>query len=665
MSVAEFSIKRPVTTIMFFVSMVVIGLIASIRLPLEALPDISAPFMFIQLPYTGSTPEEVEHNLVRPVEEALATMPGIKRLRSVAAADSGQILVEFSDWDRDIAIAASDARERINAIRDDLPNDFRRYHVFKWSSSDQPILRVQLSSAVNLTDEYDMIEREFKRRLERIAGVAKVEISGAPPKEVEIAIDSDRLTAHGLSLNELTARLQLVNFSISAGEIEDHGLRLRVQPVGELRDLQQWRDLVILANGLRLGDVSEIRLKPTRMYYGRRLDGKPAVGLDVYKERSANLVQVSSAALKAIEVILQQPSLRDVQIKVIVNQGENVTSSLKELAEAGMVGLLLSVIVLYFFLRHWPSTLMVTLAIPICFIMTLGFMYFFGVTLNILTMMGLLLAVGMLVDNAVVVVESIYQEREKTPGRPLRASIIGTRNVAIALSAGTLCHCIVFVPNLFGEANQISIFMAQIAITISVSLLASWLVAVSLIPMLSAKMPTPPIVKSERGLIPRLQRRYAQLLGWSLAHRGWSVFGIIAIITISLLPMTKMKVDMFGGKGGKETYVIYQWNGSYTREQISEEVARVEGFLDRNRERFQITQIYSWYSEQGNSATIVTFDLANGAKLESLVESIRKDLPQSVRAQLVISSWVRGGSSGSQGQSAQVRLIGDSTQVLN
>src|SRR5690606_30617925 len=155
-------------------------------------------------------------------------------------------------------------------------------------------------------------------------------------------------------------------------------------------------------------------------------------------------------ALAEIERIRAQPELAGIQVKVIQNQGEDVTSSLLELAEAGGVGLLLSIAVLFFFLRHWPSTLMVTLAIPICFVMTLGFMYFAVVTLNILSLMGLLLAVGMLVDNAVVVVESIYQEREKLPGQPVRASIVGTRNVAIALSAGTLCHCIVFVPNLFG-----------------------------------------------------------------------------------------------------------------------------------------------------------------------------------------------------------------------
>lgn len=663
MSVAEFSIRRPVTTIMCFVSLVVIGLIASFRLPLEALPDISAPFLFVQIPYTGSTPEEVERTIIRPVEESLATMTGIKRMRSSATSEAALIYIEFSDWDRDIAIAASDARERIDAIRSDLPDDLQRYNVFKWSSSDQPVLKVRLASTTDLTTAYDMLDREFKRRIERIPGVARVDITGAPPNEVEIAIDPNRLNAHGLSINELSERLRTLNFSISAGQIDDNGQRVRVQPVGEITDLQEMRDLVINAKGLRLGDIADVRLKPARMNYGRRLDRNPAVGLDIFKERSANLVEVSRAALAEVEAIRAQPSMRDVQIKVIDNQGKAVTSSLLELAEAGAVGLILSVTVLFFFLRHWPSTLMVTLAIPICFTITLGFMYFVGVTLNILTMMGLLLAVGMLVDNAVVVVESIYQERERMPGQPRLASIIGTRNVAIALSAGTLCHCIVFVPNLFGETNNISIFMAQIAITISVSLLASWLVAVSLIPMLSARMATPKLVHSQTGLIARLQRRYAQLLDWSLHHRGWSLLGILLVVLVSLVPMKLTKVDMFGGEGGKDIFIGYMWKGAYTYRQMSEEVARVESWIDQNRERLHVKQVYSWYSEQEGSSTVVTLDEKYAKDIKALQEELRKGLPKSARTDYFVGN--QGGDGGGGGnQGVQVQLVGDSSSML-
>ncbi|MFC3551835.1 efflux RND transporter permease subunit [Lysobacter cavernae] len=664
MTIAELSIKRPVTAIMLFVSLFVIGLIAAVRLPLEAFPEVSPPFIFVQMPYTGSTPEEVERTVLRPVEETLSTMTGIKRMDASARADGANIFIQFSNWDRDVAIAASEARERIDAIRSDLPDDLQRFFVLKFSTTDEPVLRVRLAGDTDLTGAYDMIEREFKRRLERIPGVARVEVSGAPPNEVEIAIAPDRLTAHNLSLNDLTTRLQAVNFSVSAGQIDDGGRRLRVQPVGEITDLQQLRDLVIGNNGVRLGDIADVRLKPARMDYGRRLDGRPAVGLDIYKERNANLVEVSSNALKEVESIRAQPQMSGIQVKIIDNQGENVTTSLLELAEAGGIGLLLSIMVLFFFLRHWPSTLMVTLAIPLCFVMTLGFMYFAGVTLNILTMMGLLLAVGMLVDNAVVVVESIYQEREKMPDQPRLASILGTKHVAIALSAGTLCHCIVFVPNLFGDRNFLSIYMAQIAITISVSLLASWLVAVSLIPMLSAKLKTPPAVNNPSGLIPRMQTRYAGLLRWTLEHRGWSVLGILLIVVVSIFPITQTKFDMFGGDESHETNIFYKWKGSYTKEQMSDELLRVEKFLDANRKRYHITQIYSYYSEVGGAGTRVTFDKDKVDVIKPLTDKLSKELPKSARATIGIGYDNGPGGGGQPGKNVQVQLVGDSTQTL-
>jgi HAE1 family hydrophobic/amphiphilic exporter-1 len=659
MTVAELSLKRPVTTIMFFVSLMVIGLIAALRLPMEKFPEVSAPFLFVDLPYPGSTPQEVERTIIRPVEEALATLSGIKRMQAVARADGGNVFIEFSDWDRDIEILASDARDRIDAIRGDLPEDLQRYFVLKFSTSDQPVLRVRLASERDLTRSYELIDTQLKRRLERLPGVARVDISGAAPNEIEIAIDPDRLTAHGISLNELAQRLQAVNFSVSAGTIEEGDRRLRVQPIGELKSLDELRALVIGNNGLRLSDIAEVRLKPQRLDYGRRLEGNPAVGIDVFKERSANLVDVSSRALAEIYAIGEEPAFEGIRVILIEDQGDNVTSSLTELAEAGGIGLLLSISVLFFFLRHWPSTLMVTLAIPVCFVMTLGFMYFFGVTLNILSMMGLLLGIGMLVDNAVVVVESIYQEREKTPGEARRAAIRGTRNVAIALSAGTLCHCIVFVPNLFGDRNFLSIYLSQIAITISVSLLASWLVAVSLIPMISARLKTPPAAVSHTGAIARLQDRYARLLHWTLTHRGKSLIGILLIIAASFVPMKMTKFDMFAEEGGREFEMYYQWKGAYTLEQISAEVKRTEDWLDAHRKDYGITQIYSWFSEQGWAGTRVTLEEEGRDSME-VIEELRKKLPKSARATI---GFQGGGDQGGE-EGVRVSLIGDSAETL-
>lgn len=658
MNITELSIRRPVTTIMLFVSMVAIGLIAAFRLPLEAEPEATIPFFFVALPYAGSTPEEVERNLLRPVEEALSTMPGIRSMNSRANAEGAQIQVEFSDWNRDIAVAASEARERIDAVRDQLPDDFRRYYVQRWSTSDREAMSLRLSSDEDLTTRADLIERSIKQRLERLQGVARVEVEGVARQEVLVALDKDRLSAHGVALNDLVQRLQAANFAVSAGQITEDGRRLRVQPKGELQELQSLRDLPVNARGTRLSDIAEVSLRPQRMNYVRRMDGKPSVGVDIYKERSANLVDLSRSVRAEIDRLEDDPSMRGVDIEITDDQGEAVTSSLLALAEAGAIGLLLSVIVLYAFLRHWPSTLMVSAAIPICFIMTLGFMYFAGISLNIISMMGLLLAVGMLVDNAVVVVESIYQEREKFPGDPERASIVGTGNVAIALSAGTLCHCVVFLPMLFGEKNIISIYLAQLAVTISVSLLASWLVAVSLIPMLSARMKTPPAVKSP--LITKLQDRYAGVLRWTLLHRGWSVVGILLISAASVWPMMHTQG---GGDDSdpSEINIFYQWRGAYSKEEMGKEVARVEDFVNAHRKEFRIDRVYSRYSEQGWAQTRLFLDVQDREVSKKIEEEVRKGLPKSARARIGIG-WP--GGMGSDGQGIRFSLVGDSTETL-
>jgi hydrophobic/amphiphilic exporter-1 (mainly G- bacteria), HAE1 family len=679
MTLAELSLKRPITAVMFYISLGVIGIIASFRLPLEQYPEFNVPFVLVELPYPGSTPNEVERTITRPAEEALATLPGIAEMNSTSRADGANVFMQFSDWDRNIEITASEARDRLDAIRSELPDDLQRYFVLKFSPSDQPLLRVRFAGSRDMTGEYALLQNTFQRRIERLPGVARVDITGAPPPEVEVAINPSLLGAHGVGLNELAAKLQALNFSVSAGQISDGERRLRVQPVGELRDLQELRDVILNPSGLRLSDVAEVRLKQQKTDFGRRLDGKAAVGLDIFRERSANLVDVSRNILAEIEVIGKDPQYQGIQVKIINDQAESVTSSINELIEAGFIGSLLSMLVLFYFLRHWPSTLMVTLAIPVCIVMTLGAMYFFGITLNVLSMMGLLLGIGMLVDNAVVVVESIYQYREKYPDDPMRCAIEGTRSVQLAISAGTVTSIIVFAPNIFGETNEISIYLGQVAITITIALLASWLVAVSLIPMISARLKTPPAVTAEHGFVPAMSRRYASLLRWTIEHRGKAWLGILLIVGVSLFPATKTEFDMFKNDAGRETEMYFKWNGAYSLEQIDEEVAKVEKFIDERRDKYQVQQIYSYFSERGWAGVRITLRDPNPRLIDRLMlrnsepgllssqevqDMIRKEIPKSARAEIGFQGGGRGGGGGDDDEGISFQLNGDSSQAL-
>ncbi|MBL0041449.1 MAG: efflux RND transporter permease subunit [Xanthomonadales bacterium] len=661
MSLVDLSLRRPVTTVMAFISLVVVGLLAAVRLPLEFLPEIDAPFLFIQVPYAGSTPEEVERSIARPAEEVLATLSGIKRINSNSRADAAEIFIEFR-WDVDIAIKAVEARDRLEAARDQMPSDVRRFFVFKFSTADQAVLSLRISSGRDLSNAYDLLDRKLKRPLERLPGIARVELQGVQPPEVQIELNADRISAHGIDLASLNARLASSAFSTSGGVISDGDLRYRVQPIGEIESLEAYRNLVIDERGLRLRDIADVRLRPRELDYERRLDMRPAVAVEIFKERGANLVDVGRRALAEVHRIGEDPDMQGIDIFFMQDQAEGVTSSLNELAHAGIIGLLLSVLVLYLFLRHWASTLMVTLAIPICFAMTLGFMYFAGVTLNILSMMGLLLGVGMVVDNAVVAVESIYQQREKWPNDPIRCASVGVKNVTIAISAGTLCHCVVFLPNIFGEPNFISLYLKNVAITITISLLASWLVAISLIPMISARIETP-----KQGLqqpwVLAFRNRYARAIDWTLHHRGKTMAMMWGLLLLSFVPVSFTKTDMFPSGETREMRMQYELNGIYRLDEVRKGVEQVERYLLDNKEKFEITSVYSYFDERGNAQTsLVLTDDKVAKKASSLIqEEIRAGLPKLAIGSPNFGQGRRGGSS----DGLQVSLIGESSELLD
>lgn len=659
MTLAELSLKRPITAVMFFISMTVIGLLAAFRLPLEYMPDIEVPFLFINVPYPGSTPAEIERTITRPVEEALSTLTGIQTMNSNSRADGAEIFLEFK-WGQNVATKAVEARDKLDAIRADLPDDLQRYFVLKFSTSDQPVLQLRISSDRDLSDSYELLDRKLKRPLERVPGVAKVQIQGVAPPELQIELSSDRLTAHNVGLNDLAKILRDANFSTSAGLIHDGGMRYRVQPQGEWRSLDEVRNLTLNDSGLRLGDIADVSLRPARLDYQRRLDTRPAVAVDISRERSANLVEVGRAVLAEVARASTQPEMKGLQLYFLQNQAKGVTDSLRELGKAGIEGTILSVLVLFFFLRDWRATAMVSLAIPICFVMTLGCMYFIGISLNILSMMGLLLAVGMLVDNAVVAVESIYQYRERYPDRPWYSAVEGTRAVGTALTAGTLTSIIVFLPNMFGERNPIAIYLTQVAVSMSIAHVASWLVAVSLIPMLAAKLPPPKFIGRENA-ITRLQARYTRVVEWTLRHRGKTMLGVLALLLLSIFPMTQTKSDMFPAGETRELHLSYELNGNYRLPQLETSVGQIEKYLLDRKAEFEIRAVYSFFNEQGDAMTNVLLTEDKEAKRSSveIMDDIRKGLPKLAIGKV---GFDRNGGGNSNG--IKLSLVGDSSDRL-
>ncbi|MEN1727012.1 MAG: efflux RND transporter permease subunit, partial [Pseudomonadota bacterium] len=345
------------TTLMVTASVILMGLAAARLLPLEMFPDVDFPGMEISLPYPSSTPEEVERRIVRPTEEALATMTGVRRMFSNASENGASIVLLF-DWDEDMSARAVEARDKVDGIRHLLPDDLERVTVRKFTSTDEPALGLRIGSELDLSDAYELLDRNVRRRLERIEGVARVTLDGVEPRAVRVQLIADRVAAYQIDLNDLGNRLAAANFSISAGFLDDvsAGQRIRVRPVGEFRDLDDVRSLPVNEQGLRLEDIAEVVLESPPRQYERLLEGNFAVGVDIFLESGANLVAVSEQLLEEVEAIRGENEMQGINLYVIFSQAEAVLISLKDLAMAGLIGALMSMIVLYLFLRQWAAT---------------------------------------------------------------------------------------------------------------------------------------------------------------------------------------------------------------------------------------------------------------------------------------------------------------------
>jgi len=661
MSPAQFALKRPVTIIMVFVSMIAIGLVSARLLPLEYFPAVDVPFIGIEVPYQGSTPEEVEREITRPVEEVIATLAGIKKLDSRSSSTGAFIEVTF-DWGEDVAIKAVEARERVEAIRDSLPADVRRINVFKFNFTDQPVLRMRISSERDLSGAYDMLMRKLIRPLERIPGVARVQLEGVEPREIRIELIADRVVSHGIDLVDLQRRLEQVNFSDSAGLIRDSDIRYRVNPRGEFRSIDEIGALVINEEGLRLRDIADVRYDNKKRTYARHLDRKYAIGVSVFKENGANLVDVGRQAVAEVERIGESPEMQGINLFFLDNQSEGVTESLSELLKAGLIGALLSLIVLYFFLGHLQTTLMVSLAVPVAITITLGVMYFLGLSLNILSMMGLMLAVGMLVDNSVVVSESIHREHEATPGDPEGAALRGVRAVGTAVAAGTLTSAAVFLPIIFGEQDDISIFLTHVAIAIVVSLAVSLLIAQTVIPLMATRLDKP-AQGSRNRLVERLTASYVKVLGWTLRHR-WAAAGLVVLTLVTAaVPMSIVKTDMFPMNQTRQLWLSYHLDGHYPLEKIKESVDRIEDYLYAHQQEFDIRAVYTYYDETGASNTISSILLTDDDEAtlssEEISKRIMEGLPKIAIGRPSFDFERAGG-----GEKLNITLTGSSSEVL-
>lgn len=656
MHLTDLSIRRPVTTLMVFISLIVVGLIATRLVPLEFMPNITFPGAFVQLPYPNSTPAEINENIARPIEEVLATLSGVDRINSNSGEDNAGVIVIFKQGN-DINLKAIEIKEKIESIRNQLPEDFEYYQIHKFRDGDAPTLLLRISSDRDLSNAYELLNRNLKQRIERLPGVGQVTLYGVEKKEIRIELDPDRIAAYNINLNELSNELRQANFSISAGKITDAGIRYMVRPLGDLNSMEDIKNLIIANNNIRVKDIATVKYTEPERNYARHLDQKYAVGLDITKESTANTVEVVDAILAEIEEISKLPEMEGIQIYEMFNQADGILSSLRELFNAGMIGALFSIIVLYIFLRQIGTTLIVATAVPFSLIVTLGFFFFLDITLNILSMMGLMLAIGMLVDNAVVVTENIHRYQRKIRDTK-KASFLGAKEVSIAVTAGTLTSIIVFLPNVVNE-SFISQHMYYIGMAIIISLLASLLISLTVIPLLASKI-KPPEKSKKKTFIDKMSVRYSALLGWLLERRKLSVLFISLLFFSGAIPMSLMKVDMFPRVEERQLNLQYNLNASYTLETLKESVDRVEKYLYDNQEKFEIESVYTYYEPEYAESTINLVPDEDAEKaVTQIKEEIEENLPEIAIGQLAFEYISRNSA-----EQVRVFVQGESMDVL-
>jgi hydrophobic/amphiphilic exporter-1 (mainly G- bacteria), HAE1 family len=554
-SLAQNSVRRPITTAMFFLIVILLGGIAFSRLPVDLMPELTYPTLTVRTDYPNVGPQEVEDLVTRPMEEAVAAIAGVEEITSTSSEGESAVRVSFT-WGTDLDAAAEEVRSRIDRVRGQLPEEAETPSVFKFDLASFPILFLGVSSpSLGPIELREFTEERVERRLERVAGVASIDIRGGLRREVQVSLDRNKMLALGLSADQVTRLLRQENLNRPAGKVEEGNLDVYLRTVGEYRAATEIGSTVVTVRDgvpIYLRDIADVRDGVQEVTSLVRINGEPGIRLALNKQSGANTVQVARTVLSEVERINQD--FPEIRVIPIIDTSEYIQQAISNVRGSALLGGLLAVVILLFFLRSGRSMLVIATAIPISVVATFVLVYFTGYTLNIMTFGGLALGVGMLVDNAIVVLENIFRKREEGMP-PERCAVEGTQEVALAITASTLTTIAVFLPILFMEGVS-GVMYKQLAVVVAFSLAASLVVALALIPVLSSRLlgrgeahatRWKPVERfygwSERSL-GGLEQRYRRRLRWALDHRGYVVFGALGLFLASLLLVPRIGSEL-------------------------------------------------------------------------------------------------------------------------
>ncbi len=542
---AEICIRRPVFATMIVLTLVVLGAASYLRLNVDRFPSVDLPTVRINVRLSGAAPEEMESQVSQPIEESVNTIQGIKELRSVSGAGSSFVVVTF-DLDREIEAAAQDVRDRVGTVTRELPEDVDPPTIAKADTDQSPILSIALSGDRSQRELTEIADKIVKPQIERSSGVGEVNVMGGFDRSINVWVDADRLAAYKLPITAVREAVERQNANTPGGNVTGSLREMTLRTMGRFTEPRDFNELVIATrNGIpiKVRDIgwAEDGIKEQRSF--SRLDGKPTAALDVLRQSGANTVEVIEGVKERLATLRSQLP-EDIRVEVIRDQSLYIHEALYEIKRHLVLGSILACLVVMLFMRNWRATVIAAVAIPTSVIATFGMMKALNFTLNSVTMLALVLMVGVVIDDAIVVLENIFRFIEEKGMRPFEAARAATAEIGMAVMATTFSLVVIFVPVSFMSSIS-GRFLYQFGITSAVAVLVSLVVSFTLTPMMSARLlrttrptdaPAGHAPKSRGGFYGWLDRGYVSVLGRALRHRAL-VAALALLVMVSAIPL--------------------------------------------------------------------------------------------------------------------------------
>lgn len=626
-SLPSLALKRPIAVLMLVISLLGLGAIAYSRIPLEFIPKLDFPFIACFIPYPGATPEQVENEVAIPAEGEFRTLSNLERIRTYSDGNGCNIRLQFA-WDTDMALATAEVRDRIERLKLKLPAEIDRIFLQRYSTESMPIMGVAMFWENDEEELTHLVRTLVQPRILRLDGVADVTVFGRPEKEVLIEFDQDALRSANLGLYQVVSALQTSSLNLSLGELVEGQTNYFVRALDEFTSPEQIGNLVIGPNSLRLKNVATVKYSSRDLGFEYDIDGKHGAGLFVQKESEANVVATCKAVRAELERLRTDPDFGGIELFFFWDQSEIILTALRGVREAGKYGGSLALIVLFLFLRRIRPTLLVAFAIPTSLVAGFVFMFFTGITLNIITMVSMIIALGMLVDNSIVVMENIHRHQQLglDAGEAVRR---GASEVALAITAATMTTVVVFVPMFYLRTGDMGMYMRQFAAPVTVSLIASLVIALTVIPLAASRMKQPKhlklyrlilalAVRAERRLSTRARRglravRQLHPLKRAITAYVWSVnlavnwrlatLSLLAALVVLtyLVPAKNLKIQRLPRMDPRELEIEVILDQTADMTVARDIFAKLKAHLDAQRKELNIKNVFTSYKPEGGS----------------------------------------------------------------